>query len=87
MYIVALVCLFQSPNISDYLMCQIVCFPPDFHGVFLSNGPGDPILCSSTVEHIRRFMESGNGTMPLFGICLGHQLLARAIGVDTFKMK
>eukprot|EP00054_Salpingoeca_dolichothecata_P028953 m.223990 g.223990 ORF g.223990 m.223990 type:complete len:2153 (-) comp26355_c0_seq2:43-6501(-) len=54
-------------------------------GVFLSNGPGDPAMCDKTVEHLRRFLKN-NKTIPLFGICLGHQLLSIAAGGKTFKM-
>jgi carbamoyl-phosphate synthase small subunit len=53
-------------------------------GVFLSNGPGDPEPCSYAIEAIREFLKAG---VPLFGICLGHQLLALATGARTEKMK
>jgi len=53
-------------------------------GVFLSNGPGDPEPCTYAIEAIRRFLEEG---LPLFGICLGHQLLGLATGARTVKMK
>ena len=59
----------------------------DFDGLFLSNGPGDPNLCSKTVEHIRQFLTSQSERRPVFGICLGHQLLSLALGAKTFKMK
>jgi len=53
-------------------------------GVFLSNGPGDPEPCDYAIAAIRRFLEAG---VPLFGICLGHQLLGLATGARTVKMK
>ena len=51
-------------------------------GVFLSNGPGDPAQVGHAVEAIRALL----GEVPVFGICLGHQLLSRAIGGETFKL-
>ncbi len=53
-------------------------------GIFLSNGPGDPEPCDYAIEAIQSFLESG---IPVFGICLGHQLLALAAGGKTEKMK
>ena len=53
-------------------------------GVFLSNGPGDPQPCDYAIHAIREFLDAG---IPLFGICLGHQLLALASGAKTVKMK
>ena len=52
-------------------------------GVFLSNGPGDPAAVTYAVDTIRGLL----GRVPVFGICLGHQLLARALDGDTFKLK
>jgi carbamoyl-phosphate synthase small subunit len=53
------------------------------HGYFLSNGPGDPAPMDYAVATVKQILESGK---PLFGICLGHQLLALANGIPTFKM-
>jgi len=60
----------------------VLAMKPD--GVFLSNGPGDPEPCSYAIEAIRQFLAV---KMPLFGICLGHQLLALASGAQTLKMR
>ena len=57
----------------------------DYDGLFISNGPGDPAMLTKTVEHIASAISSGR--TPIFGICLGHQLLARAAGASTLKMK
>ncbi|KAM0255854.1 hypothetical protein ACHAQJ_005359 [Trichoderma viride] len=56
-----------------------------FDGVFISNGPGDPIHCQDTVYNLARLMETSS--IPIMGICLGHQLLAMAVGAKTIKMK
>jgi carbamoyl-phosphate synthase small subunit len=53
-------------------------------GIFLSNGPGDPEPCDYAIQAIRELLGSG---VPIFGICLGHQLLALANGARTVKMK
>ena len=53
-------------------------------GVFLSNGPGDPAALPAIVDEIRELV--ADGTVPIFGICLGHQLLATALGASTFKL-
>lgn len=52
-------------------------------GIFLSNGPGDPKVVTYAIETIRQLL----GKKPMFGICLGHQLLALALGGDTYKLK
>jgi len=56
----------------------------DYDGLFLSNGPGDPKMCGSTIDHIRRSFELDK---PIFGICLGNQLMALASGANTYKLK
>ena len=60
---------------------EILALAPD--GVFLSNGPGDPAALGYAVETLRGLL----GKKPIFGICLGHQLLALAAGMEVFKMK
>ena len=56
----------------------------DYDGLFISNGPGDPNMCETTVSHIRKALE---GTKPVCGICMGNQLLAKAGGAKVFKLK
>lgn len=60
---------------------EVLALQPD--GVFLSNGPGDPEPCDYAIKAVREFLETG---IPLFGICLGHQLLGLACGARTVKM-
>lgn len=60
---------------------DVLALNPD--GVFLSNGPGDPAPCDYAIEAARTLMDSG---VPTFGICLGHQIMALALGAQTFKM-
>lgn len=74
--------------------CQLTVYPYDTmadvilaskpDGIFLSNGPGDPKECGALLQTVSTLAESG---VPLFAICLGHQLLALASGADTKKMK
>ncbi|PNS15946.1 Carbamoyl-phosphate synthase arginine-specific small chain [Sphaceloma murrayae] len=73
---------------------SVTCLPFDypihkianhFDGVFISNGPGDPTHCQSTSHHLSKLIESSQ--IPIMGICLGHQLLAMAVGAKTTKMK
>jgi carbamoyl-phosphate synthase small subunit len=61
---------------------EVLGMAPD--GVFLSNGPGDPQPCDYAIEAAREVIAS---SMPVFGICLGHQIMALASGAKTFKMK
>lgn len=57
----------------------------EFDGLFISNGPGNPTMCEITVENIRKYLASPN-PKPIFGICLGHQLLSLAAGATSYKM-
>jgi carbamoyl-phosphate synthase small subunit len=61
---------------------EVLAMQPD--GIFLSNGPGDPEPCDYAIDAIREILETD---IPVFGICLGHQLLALASGAKTVKMK
>ncbi|XP_059141957.1 CAD protein-like isoform X2 [Physella acuta] len=58
----------------------------DYDGVFVSNGPGDPVMCDATIKTISAIVNDPINK-PFFGICLGHQLLSLAIGAKTKKMK
>ena len=94
---VALLDLGAKKNIAASLAqrgCDVTVYPaltsaeeilsdhPD--GIMLSNGPGDPKECTSIIAEIRKLYESD---VPIFAICLGHQLMALATGADTYKMK
>jgi len=57
-----------------------------YDGIFISNGPGDPSMCNVTINNLRKYINSDN-YKPVFGICLGNQLLAHAAGGKTYKMK
>lgn len=61
---------------------EIIADAPD--GIMLSNGPGDPKECTGIIEQIRKLYETD---IPIFAICLGHQLMALATGADTYKLK
>ncbi|GAB2777390.1 carbamoyl-phosphate synthase small subunit [Hymenobacter luteus] len=63
----------------DYDFTQL-----DYDGLFLSNGPGDPKMCVPTIEHLQKALQQDK---PIFGICLGSQLMGLAAGGDTFKLK
>lgn len=73
--------------------CSVILMPPDSRiediwqhqpdGVFLSNGPGDPSTEISAVQTVRGIL----GKVPVFGVCLGHQILAQALGMSTYKLK
>lgn len=96
-YKVALLDLGAKDNIARSLQergCEVTIYPaytsaeeilgaePD--GIMLSNGPGDPKSCGAVIQEIRRLYESRT---PVFAICLGHQLMALAVGGDTHKLK
>ena len=65
-------------------MAQWEEFVPEADGIVIGNGPGDPRLLGPLIEKVRRLLASGK---PLFGICLGHQLMALAAGARTYKPK
>jgi carbamoyl-phosphate synthase small subunit len=67
---------------ADTTANEVLAIKPD--GVFLSNGPGDPAGLPYAVEAVRGLIKSG---IPIFGICLGHQLIGRALGADTHRLK
>jgi carbamoyl-phosphate synthase small subunit len=67
---------------ADYPVDKVLELKPD--GVFLSNGPGDPKACDYAIQNIRELLKN---KIPMFGICLGFQLLALASGASTVKMK
>jgi carbamoyl-phosphate synthase small subunit len=56
----------------------------DYDGLFISNGPGDPKMCQATINHLKMALQDER---PIFGICLGNQLLSLASGADTYKLK
>lgn len=74
--------------------CSIKVFPAhtkaeeildgDFHGVMLTNGPGNPKDCTEIIEELKKLYHSD---LPIFGVCLGHQLMALATGGDTAKLR
>jgi carbamoyl-phosphate synthase small subunit len=78
----------------DAYGCEVQVFPADApaadllasgpDGVFLSNGPGDPAALTYAIDNVRELV---NAERPMFGICLGHQILGLAVGGETFKLK
>ena len=67
---------------SDTPADQVMALKPD--GIFLSNGPGDPAAMAKVVEEIKKLTQT---QVPMFGICLGHQLIGEAFGGSTYKLK
>jgi carbamoyl-phosphate synthase small subunit len=67
---------------ADTPATDVIALKPD--GIFLSNGPGDPASMKGVIEEIRKLVESET---PMFGICLGHQLIGSAFGGQTYKLK
>lgn len=67
---------------SDTTADEVLALKPD--GVFLSNGPGDPATMTSVVEQVKKLTTTN---VPIFGICLGHQILGRVFGGSTYKLK
>ena len=64
---------------------EILKLKPD--GIMLSNGPGDPESCTGVIKELQNLIKLNNAKLPIFGICLGHQLFALAVGAKTSKMK
>jgi carbamoyl-phosphate synthase small subunit len=62
---------------------ELLAIEPD--GIFLSNGPGDPAVLTYAIDNVRQLVNEA--TVPMFGICLGHQILGLAVGGQTFKLK
>ena len=85
---------YNQLRILDSMGCQLRVFPLSSsvediqawnpNGLFVSNGPGDPAGVKELSSNIRKLVESG---LPTFGICFGHQMMARAFGGETFKLK
>jgi carbamoyl-phosphate synthase small subunit len=65
----------------DYPAEKVLAMKPQ--GVFLSNGPGDPSLATYAVKNVKELL----GKVPVFGVCMGHQVLAMALGAKTYKLK
>lgn len=58
----------------------------NYDGLFLSNGPGDPQTCEATINNLKKVLTASQ-VKPVFGICLGHQLISAAAGCNTYKLK
>ncbi|KNC78888.1 protein URA1 [Sphaeroforma arctica JP610] len=72
----------------DHAFAQMMA-TDDYDGLFISNGPGDPTMCDATIENVKQVIEQNkklSAPKPIFGICLGHQILSLAAGAETSKM-
>jgi carbamoyl-phosphate synthase small subunit len=69
----------RVPYNYDFADCEF-----RYDGLFLSNGPGDPVMCTEAIDNLKKVIKTD---MPVFGICLGNQLLALASGAKTYKLK
>lgn len=58
----------------------------EYDALFLSNGPGNPEMCGTTINNLKELLAS-YPDVPIFGICMGHQLLSLAVGCQAYKMK
>ncbi len=76
-------CLMQFPLTIKRVPYNYDYSQEDFDGIFISNGPGDPVMCKETIAILQRAMKKNK---PIFGICLGAQLLALSIGAKTCKL-
>ncbi|WP_462398567.1 glutamine-hydrolyzing carbamoyl-phosphate synthase small subunit [Corynebacterium falsenii] len=72
------------PSTTSYERVQELMKEYNAQGVFVSNGPGDPATADATVAEVRKILEDD---IPFFGICFGNQILGRALGMDTYKLK
>ena len=85
-------CLLKYPNVCLHVVNYCYDFVTNplnipFDRIFISNGPGDPKDCTQLIQTLKTFMFNNNAKKPIFGICLGHQILALAAGFNTHKLK
>lgn len=77
-------CLIRRDTTVDRVPWNFPADPAGYHGVLFSNGPGDPKMCQATIESATNLLRLN---IPVFGICLGSQIMALASGADTYKLK